>query len=445
MNLKLRLNLIITTLLLLIIILGTGITIQNARKNIQAEIASTSMLGLHMLDAEIAGLNGREHANTKDGSIFNLKNLENIRHLKIDFFNVAGKLSDSNRVQSNTTDPLPPDWFIHAMEPVTDKIPITKRPVFIADQLIGELVITPDISYEIAEEWNETKGILVLLGIFFVMVNIVVYFAVSIALRPIDNILIALTDLESGNFASRLPKFTLPELSSISDKFNIMAETLQSSIESNHDLTQQLIRLQEDERKNLAQELHDEIGQHLTAIHMDASAIKSAKNIDSAQESATAIDAVVRRMMEIVHTMLHRLRPSDLDELGLNTALRELVSVWLERNPNILMDLHISGGFIDLDDALLISIYRIIQEGLTNISRYANANRVTISIEQHHRQINITIYDDGNGFDPSKKIRGFGLAGMKERVEGLDGKFELQTAITKGVTIMIKLPYVPKG
>ena len=445
MNLKLRLNLIITILLLIIIIIGTGITIQNARKNIQAEIASTSMLGLHMLDAEIEGLRGIDPDKTTDGSIFHLKKLENIRHLKIDFFDITGNLTDSNRVKININESHPPSWFIRAMEPVTGKIPVTRRPVFIADLLIGELVITPDISYEIAEEWQETKGILVLLGIFFVMVNIVVYFAVSIALRPIDNILIALTDLESGNFASRLPKFTLPELSSISDKFNIMAETLQSSIESNHDLTQQLIRLQEDERKNLAQELHDEIGQHLTAIHMDASAIKSAKNIDSAQESATAIDAVVRRMMEIVHTMLHRLRPSDLDELGLDTALRELVSVWLERNPNILMDLHISGGFIDLDDALLISIYRIIQEGLTNISRYANANRVTISIEQHHRQINITIYDDGNGFDPSKKIRGFGLAGMKERVEGLDGKFELQTAITKGVTIMIKLPYAPKG
>ncbi|NQY26551.1 MAG: sensor histidine kinase [Piscirickettsiaceae bacterium] len=445
MSLKLRLNLIITVLLLLIMLIGASVTIKNARKNIQAEIASTAILAVHMLNAEIANLKTSNHPMIRSGSFFKLKTLNKIRHLKIDFFDTSGNLLDSNRVDSNPHKTTVPDWFIHTMDTVTDELPVNRQPVYIANHHLGELVITPDISYEIIEEWEDTKGILILLGIFFLVVNILVYFSVSIALRPIDNILGALTDLESGNLAARLPKFTLPELSKISDKFNVMANTLQSSIESNHKLSQQLIKLQEDERKNLAQELHDEIGQHLTAIHLDASAIKSAKNIASAQESANAIDQVVRRMMEIVHTMLQRLRPSGFDELGLDSALRELTSTWLERQPQIKLNLHISGDFINIDEAILISVYRLVQECLTNIARYADAKQITISVIKENNVIAMIINDDGNGFDSSIKPKGFGLAGMKERVEGLAGSFELQTASNEGVTITIELPCIKKG
>lgn len=440
MNLTLRLNLIITFLLLLIMIIGSVLTIKNARENIQAEIASTATLALHMLDAEISAFSNKEQVVNQTGSIFQLKDLKDIRHLKIDFFDNDGNLQDSNFVNDSNNRKLPPEWFVNAMGTVTEKLTTTRKIVFISGQRIGELVITPDISYEVAEEWQETKNTLLLFIVFFIVVNIVIFIAVSIALRPIDKIVRALTDLEYGNLSTRLPKFTLPEFSNIGEKFNVMAEALQSSIDSNHQLSQQLMRLQEDERKNLAQELHDEIGQHLTAIHMDASAIKSAKNISTAQASAVAIDAVVRRMMEIVRTMLQRLRHSDLDELGLDAALRELVSTWLERNPEIILDLHISGDFIKLDDAVLISVYRLLQECLTNIARHANARRVTISVEKNVDQIKMVIKDDGYGFDHKLKTNGFGLAGMRERVEGLTGKFVLQTGINKGVTVRIELP-----
>ena len=445
MNLKLRLNIIITALLLLIMLVGATFTIKNARKNIQAEISSTSILALHMLEAELVSLKSADIVISVDTPIFKLQTLENIRHLKIDFFDINNVLKDSNRGDINQEKGTPPTWFIDAMDTVTGKLPITRLAVVIANNRLGTLVVTPDVLYEITEEWEETKGMLLLLIIFFLVVNILVYFAVSIALRPIDNIIAALTDLESGNLSARLPKCTLPELSSISDKFNVMAKTLQSSIENNHSLTQKLIRLQEDERKNLAQELHDEIGQHLTAIHIDASAIKTAKNVDAAQESASAIDAVVRRMMEIVHTMLQRLRPADLDELGLDAALKELTSTWLERQPNTHLDLEISGDFLNIDETVLISVYRLVQECLTNIARYADAKQVVISVIKENSNITMSIRDDGNGFDSNLKPNGFGLAGMKERVEGLAGKFELKTALNQGVNIMIELPCSDKG
>ena len=118
----------------------------------------------------------------------------------------------------------------------------------------------------------------------------------AISLKPIDEVIDALTDIEDGQLDRRLPIFGLPEMASISRKFNGMAATMQSSIRSNHRLTQQIIRLQEAERKSLAHELHDEIGQHLTAIHVDASVIRGSQDLEAAKNSATAIDSLVRQM-----------------------------------------------------------------------------------------------------------------------------------------------------
>lgn len=193
---------------------------------------------------------------------------------------------------------------------------------------VGALVVTPDPSYEIAEVWNDTVGLLVLVTIFFIIINILVYWAVKHTFRPVVRIIDALTKMQHGHFNDRLPEFSQVELHEIGRKFNAMADTLQESTQNNHILTQQIIRLQEDERKSLARDIHDEIGQYLTAIHVDASAILNGNKLSSAKESALAISAVMRQMMDVVHQISQRLRPRVLDELGLGLALLELVHHW---------------------------------------------------------------------------------------------------------------------
>ncbi|NOQ94489.1 MAG: sensor histidine kinase [Methylophaga sp.] len=445
MNLKLRINLIITVLLFLTLIIGGGIfTIKNARGNVQAEIASTAILALHMLDSEIlyySSVYGRViPAGVGEGSIFQLNKLVDVRHLKIDFYDSYGGLRDTN--QSTQLEELPPAWFMTMMDTVTGEMPATKRQVYGHGQVVGELVITPDPSYEIAEVWEEIQGMLMFVGLFFIVVNILIYYSVGRALRPIDNILAALTELELGNLASRLPPFTLPELSRISDKFNVMAKTLEDSIANNRHLTQQLIQVQEDERKSLARELHDEIGQHLTAIHVDASAILKAKTVEASKESASAIDTVARQMMDIIHHILQRLRPSGLDELGLEAALAELINGWHHRHQYSEVDYQIYGTFNDLDETVLITIYRLIQECLTNIARHAEATKVVINIRRNDKKVVLSVKDDGNGFDASIKPTGFGLAGMKERVDILTGTFEVVSALRQGVSVTIELPCI---
>jgi two-component system sensor histidine kinase UhpB len=240
-----------------------------------------------------------------------------------------------------------------------------------------------------------------------------------------------LTQLEHGHLEARLPVFSLPELSSISTKFNAMAQTLENSMLNNHRLTQQIIRLQEDERKNIAHDLHDEIGQHLTAIHIDASAILKAKNIAEAHDSASAISSVARQMMEIVREMLQRLRPAILDELGLQASLHELIDNWRQRNRGVSVSINISSQLNNLNETIAITSYRIIQECLTNIAKHANARLVTIKIEPK---------DNGHGFDMQLISQGFGLAGMRERAEGLGGSFYLSSSHDKGVLIEASLP-----
>lgn len=450
MNLKLRLNLIITLLLAVVMAIGAVFMVHNAREDVRAEVESTTVLALHLLDAEISQysydyqwLNGGNQQWLNRGtqapdSVFRLKSLDNVRHLRVEFFDASGHLRESNHISQPQQEHQPPAWFLGIMNVVSSSMQPTHKPIVVNNRKLGELVITPDPSYEIAEIWNDILSLLLLVAVFFVVVNAMVYWAVGRALRPVDRILVALTQLEHGQWGARLPSFTLPELSSISIKFNAMANTLQTSVNNNHKLTQQLITLQEEERKTLARDLHDEIGQHLTAIHVDASAVLKAKSIDEARASAVAIGEVSRQMMDIVHDLLQRLRPVVLEELGLEAALRELADSWQQRN-SVKTSLSIQGHLHGLEDTLLITVYRMVQECLTNVTRHARASQVAITLDCQLHALLLSVVDDGQGFSPGKSS-GFGLAGMRERVEALGGKFELRAAPGRGVSVQVYLP-----
>lgn len=463
MSLQLKLNLMITCLLLVLLSVSAIFVVKNASEDVRAEVASTANLALHLLDAEILHYSSDFGWINSDGydSIFKLKSLDNIRHLKIDFYDINGKLRETNRVKRQALDGnAPPQWFVNAMSLTGSELQKQTRNIILSGRYVGEMVVTPDPSYEIAEVWDDTIGLLGLAAVFFVLINVLVYLAVKYTFKPVDRILEALTQIEQGQFSSRLPDFKPVELHAIGQKFNAMADTLQSSTQNNHRLTQQIIRLQEDERKSLARDIHDEIGQYLTAIHVDASAILNGRKLSVAKESARAISSVTRQMMDMVHEILQRLRPRALDELGLSLALGELVHQWRQRCRNVNIIQNIASDIGPIDEAVSITAYRVAQECLTNIAKHANARRVTISVKQDKQFLYLHIEDDGVGFDPTVTAEGFGLAGMNERIQGLMGEMKIesskrygtgnpdvanqetvtQLAISEGTRIMIKLP-----
>jgi two-component system sensor histidine kinase TtrS len=214
-------------------------------------------------------------------------------------------------------------------------------------------------------------------------------------------------------------------------------------------LAQKCMAVQEQERRHLARELHDELGQCITAIQADAESIqKLAQTCDvRVVASAGAIQNVSSRVYEVVHSIMERLRPSVLDHLGLAEALNEAVGAWQTRQPHTSYTLTTEGSFTALGEEVNISIYRIVQECLTNIAKHAMARHVQIRLATFARGsrawIRLEVEDDGVGMTTPTLRRGLGLIGIRERVEALDGEFDLATRANAGTKVSVTMPLEP--
>ncbi|WJW75738.1 PAS domain S-box protein [Thiohalobacter sp. IOR34] len=217
-------------------------------------------------------------------------------------------------------------------------------------------------------------------------------------------------------------------------------------LQGNRFLIHKSLAVQEEERRHLARELHDELGQCTTAIQADAELIHERAQGGDGQvaASAAAIIGVSARMYDVVHSMMRRLRPTVLDDLGLVAALEEAVQDWRQRQPEIGLEFTSRGELGDLGEAVNISLYRIVQEGLTNIARHAGARRVGIrlsrELEAGRSLVRLEIEDDGCGMEPQATGQGLGLIGMRERVEALHGSLELVSSPAAGTAIRVRIP-----
>lgn len=215
----------------------------------------------------------------------------------------------------------------------------------------------------------------------------------------------------------------------------------------NQALARQSLEIQEEERASLAQELHDELGQCLTAIRADAQIIRgrSADSDPVVHESAEAIDEVAGRVYNVVRRMMRRLRPVTLDQVGLAEALRETVDEWCTRHPELQCTLNIEGDLGRVRGTTAITGYRIVQEAMTNVAKHAAAQRVQIRValedETARPWLALRVEDDGRGMgaEPDGDA-GIGLLGMRERTHAIGGRFRLESAPGGGVSIEAHLP-----
>ena len=218
----------------------------------------------------------------------------------------------------------------------------------------------------------------------------------------------------------------------------------------NRFLLQKSLAIQEEERKNLAREIHDELGQSLTAIQADAEFIRKhgGKNDnDAVSKSALAILELTSQIYHTAHSIMERLRPTALDGFGLDHALNEAIDNWRFRYPGVNLVLSIDGDLMQLAEEHEIQIYRIVQESLTNISRHAKASEVRIEIVINdkkdvngEKKLHMLIKDNGVGFQAKKRKKGLGLIGIRERVNSLRGEFETNSSPENGVELKITIP-----
>ena len=209
----------------------------------------------------------------------------------------------------------------------------------------------------------------------------------------------------------------------------------------NRELARQLIGLQESERRALARELHDELGQACSAIRVETAYILHCDSgaHDGIAAAAGRADAEAQRLYERVRDMLRRLRPVNLDSLGLLAALQELCESW-EARSGVSCIFHHEGMELALGDAVDITVYRVAQEALSNVMRHARANGVRIRLSRARRGLTLSVQDDGCGMAPERSTSGLGLLGATERAAALGGTLHVSNGRDTGVRLEMRLP-----
>lgn len=223
----------------------------------------------------------------------------------------------------------------------------------------------------------------------------------------------------------------------------IAAETrVGELLRHNRELAHQLIGVQESERRALARELHDELGQCCNAIRVEAAFIQRCRPEDNAGIVAAAgrVAGTAESLYQTVRGMLRRLRPANLDELGLVAALQELCESW-EGRAGIACVFHSQGAFDRLDDATSVAVYRVAQEALNNVMRHAQAGKVRISLaSEDAAAVTLTVQDDGIGMQPGPPRHGLGLLGAAERAAALGGTLDITSRPGEGTRVTLALP-----
>lgn len=215
-------------------------------------------------------------------------------------------------------------------------------------------------------------------------------------------------------------------------------QRLEEELHARRDLMRQLVHTEEDVKKDIARELHDEIGQNITAIQIQSMLVKKTAANDLSYNAASQINELALQIHQATRHLLRQLRPPVLDEMSLESALTHLIGEFAFKENNIQCDFHYGLTETPANETVLFTLYRLVQELLNNISKHAKATKIHISLNQQGDSIQLIVDDNGVGIPFSKRTSGFGLRGIEERVRALGGDWTLTTQ--SGTKIIVNLP-----
>ncbi|MCK5890020.1 MAG: histidine kinase [Methylococcales bacterium] len=433
MSLRYQISIRIFLISLCVLLVGGSVSIWQARQSVSDEVDSSINLALQLIKIGI----GTTRIHQTDW-IFRLNSLDQTRHLSIQIKKPTGEVIKISR-QTNVErqDETPPTWFINL---VVSEYPRAEHQIKTSNNNVLTLIIQANPMDEIIEVWGESVSFFSTLLLLILLTFLAVHLVFNKTLRVIQSILNHLKTIEEGEFRKKLPFFATQEYDDIATAINQMTDVLDRTQQQNRALTQHSLEIQEEERRWLSQELHDEFGQSFTAIKVMAVTAAHEKS-DTKQITDSIID-ICNHLMTVVRSMMKQLHPLILTELGLKATLEDLLDQWEARNAPTTFSLHCVDEIDALDKTIIIQVFRVIQESITNIIRHAQANHVTISLDIHTHpdRLNLIITDDGRGCDLNRVASGFGLLGMEERVKLLNGDFTIESQINKGMTINAQIP-----
>ena len=433
MSIQRRLALSITFVLLLSLALGSALTYWHVVAKVRTEMQAALAVGAQTAAKAVDGRDGVDAAERRLRRL--VDGFDGDRHL------MAVLVAADGRVLARSTllqpDPPAPAWF-YAMVAG----PATRADLPLAEpfKAIGALRLEADPHNEVAEAWSDVLLTTGIMAVFFSLVLALAFWTIRSALRPLRDVLIALSRIGAGDYATRLSPTMDRELQPLRDGFDAMAARLAAMRAQNQELHEQILNLQEEERAELARDLHDDVAPFLFSVGADAAMIRQyllGGKIEDVAPRAEAIAESVRHMQKHLKGVLRRLAPETLIDLGLAGAIDNLVAFWRIRRPAISFTMDLTDD--PVDPPLDAVAFRVVQESLSNAIRHGDPAAIAIAILASAPMLTIRVEDDGSGFAPAP--HGFGLASMQARVKAVGGQLVIRDRPDgRGVIVEAVLP-----
>ncbi|HEY3432316.1 MAG TPA: ATP-binding protein [Rhodocyclaceae bacterium] len=437
LSFKTRISLLCTALAAVLLLALGGLWLNQTRNSIHEELEAASRVAGQWLVA----LDKKSLADNL--AIDLLREVGRIRANGLEVLDAEGTLRYRAPHSSYKAGRRAPDWFTHLVQPEFSTIEFP----------LGTLTVRliPDASRATLDAWDDLSAMagwaVALLGLLFLATR----YALNRTLHPLMEVMAALDKTGSGQFATRLPLYPITELQHLAKSFNTMNDRLDASIRENVHLqseTAVATRINqhlEDERKAIARELHDELAQGITAVRALAGAIaRQGRNEAPIHGAAQSILAVASEMQLGIKAILQKLRPT-MNKGGLAQSIEQHLLRWQVFHPEISVHLALQEEALDcLDEAREHALLRMVQEGLTNAARHAEAHHVWIELTKENDHLSLDLRDDGRGLTQpvvSSDKSGFGLAGLEERLVLLGGELLLRSAPEGGLHLHARLPH----
>jgi two-component system sensor histidine kinase UhpB len=379
-----------------------------------------------------------------------------VRHVRVGVRDAAG-VAISDRAPPRVEDrPPAPRWFAALIGPPIETHDV---PVAMDGRTIGTVEIVSEPRDEIAEVWENTVALAAIAGATSLVMIAILYFVLGRVLDPLTALGKGLEGLEHRDYETRLARPKVLEFAAIIDRFNALAGALDAARAENLALSRRLVTAQDDERRRTALELHDEVGPSLFGLKANAASITKAANAlpESAAKAiadrTADLTAIIEHLQSLNRSILNRLRPMALGHVPLPEILSELVRERAGSHPNIGFSHEVHTLAASYGDTADLTLYRCVQESLTNAVRHAEAKAVAVEAREcpaaasaqggSVARLELTVRDDGRGIAAGNKP-GFGLRGMQERVQALGGEFAIETG-SEGTCIRIVIPVPARG
>lgn len=440
MSLRLKANLFFAVLIIIFVSIMMAREINNTRRSVWEEIEAANRVA-----AQVLGQVGVIYRYSNDKQVVSfLQQLGRVRANEIEYRDQQQNLIYQSPPSPYKKDRFAPQFYADLIMPKVDP-----KMIVLND---GVITVTPDPSRAILDGWDELTELMIS-GLFALLItNIVGFFFIGRWVKPFETIRKAIQALEKGNHQIRLDNLHGKEASSIGNAFNKMVGSVNETIvakeekakaeallSSQKQFAHQLQTHIENERKDLARELHDELGQSLTAIRAIASSIdKQAKDHPQLQQSTQLLVQAAGETYDGMLRLIPKLRPVAIDQLGLEGALLDMFNRLKTTNSNVQFKLNVN--FSKKSEDVELAIYRVAQEAINNALKHAKPSQIEVNLDETSDSIILAIKNDGQSPNQLSSTGHFGIEGMQERAHFLGGELSFEMPPNDGLIVELKIP-----